>query len=87
MITDSKSACSSHPRVPVISASLSWFSAFGCHRIHGYGSPCYLLKLERDKIKRKLEHLCAKYASFSGQVLASQEETVVIRWEKWTGTV
>lgn len=39
--------------------------------------------LERDKIKRKSEHLCAKYSSFSGQKLDSGEETVVVGWEMW----
>lgn len=28
-------------------------SAFACHGIHGYGSPCHLLKLQRDQRKRK----------------------------------
>ena len=51
MIIASLSACSSHPRVPVISTSPNQLSVFACHCIHGYGSPRYLLRLQREKIK------------------------------------
>jgi len=81
MIIASLSACSSHPRVPVISTSPNQLSVFACHCIHGYGSPRYLLRLQREKIKKKFEDVCAKYASFSGQRPAAEEEMIVIQWE------
>ena len=85
MIIASPSACSSHPWVPVISTSPNQLSVFACHCIHGYGSPRYLLRLQREKIIKKFEDVRAKYASFSGQRPASEEETVVFsgRMKGW----
>lgn len=81
MIRDPTRTCVSRPRVPVISTSPRQFSAFTCHRIHGYGSPCYSLKLQRDEIRRKSEHPCAKYVSPSGQRLNPEEEPEEVGWE------
>lgn len=71
-----------HPRVLLISTSLNLLCAC-CHCIHGNVSLPSLLKLCRDKIKRKSESLCAKYLSSSWQSSATNEEIVVIRWEIW----
>lgn len=81
MITVSPSACSSHPRVPVISTSWNQFSVLACQHICGYGSPLYLLKLQRKKRKSKFKYICAKHASFSRQRLASEEAMVSIQRE------
>ena len=54
MIIASLSARSSHPWVPVISTSPNQLSVFACHCIHGYGSPRYLLRLQREKIKKEV---------------------------------
>ena len=83
MITVSPSACSSHPRVPVISTSWNQFSVLACQHICGYGSPLYLLKLQRKKRKSKFKYICAKHASFSRQRLASEEAMVSIQREIW----